>query len=75
MGARGPLPKFDRVIETSITKEMADHLDRFVRKTGCTRADVVRGLIQDSLDKANDVYEPFPTGFRDALVAKLKEVK
>lgn len=74
MGKRGPLPKFHLVIEVSITREMADHLDRFCRMTDCSRAHVVRALIQDSIDKAMGNYDPMPAGFREVLVPKLKEV-
>lgn len=73
MGSRGPVPQFDRVIEVSITKEMADHLDRFVQMVGCSRAEVVRGLIQDSRDKATGTYDPLPSGFSGQLKQALRK--
>lgn len=61
MGARGPQREFDLVVEAKFKVEQVEHLDRIAARAGVSRAAVIRSLVQDSLDKANGEYSPWPS--------------
>jgi len=60
MGARGPAKVYEISMTLPLTTELNDHVQRIASLADVGRAAVVRALIQDSLDRANDIYTPFP---------------
>lgn len=59
------MSKFPHQVVVQLTDEQYRHLGRITEMAGASRAAVVRQFVQDSLDKANDVYVAIPSA--DAL--------
>lgn len=52
---------YPNLVMVRLTNEQNEHLQRFVDMTGLPKAAVVRQFVQDSLDKANGVFDPLPS--------------
>ena len=57
---RGPAKVYEVSFTLPLTTELNDHIQRIANLADVGRAVVVRALIQDSLDRADGVYSPFP---------------
>lgn len=63
MRKSGPMSEYPVQVDVYLSIEQAAHVDRIARLAGVSRAAVLRGFAQDSLDRAEGVYSPFPTSF------------
>jgi hypothetical protein len=67
---RGPAKVYEVSMTLPLTTELNDHVQRIASLADVGRAAVVRALIQDSLDRANEVYTPFPAFAANATNTK-----
>lgn len=61
------LNKHRFTVEANLDAEQHRHVERLAKVAGVSKSRVLRQFVQDSLDKANGVYDPLPSAEALAL--------